>query len=135
MKKLVVFDMDANLIEAETLNEIGKLVGKEKEIAEITARAMRGDLNFEQAVEARLALLKGLHLDVFKRFATKTKLTAGAPDTVKAFKKAGYDTAIITGGFDVVADIIAMRLGIKLVAANKLEVENGRLTGRGCFSS
>jgi len=135
MKKLVVFDMDANLIEAETLNEISKLVGKEKEIAEITARAMRGELDFKQAVDARLALLKGLHVNAFKRFANETKLTVGALDTVNAFKRAGYDAAIITGGFDVVADIIAMRLGINLVAANKLEVKNGRLTGRGCVSS
>lgn len=135
MEKLVVFDMDANLIEEETLDEIGKLVRKEKEIAAVTARAMRGEMNFEQAVEARLALLKGLRVDAFKKFAKRTPLTKGALATVRALKQAGYNTAIVTGGFDVVANIIAKRLGIKLVAANKLETKNGRLTGRGFLSS
>lgn len=134
-QKLVVFDMDANLIGAETLDEVGKNVGKEKEIAEITARAMQGDLDFEEAVEARLALLKGTPIEAFKRFAEQTKLTPGAKRTVDALKDAGYETAIVTGGFEVVAKTIAARLGINRVAANKLETKKGRLTGRGRLSS
>jgi phosphoserine phosphatase len=129
---LAVFDLDGTLIECETLVVLGEIVGRQAEMERITEEAMQGRLEFGIALKKRLALLKGLDVAAVKKIACELKLREGAEELVRYLKSEGYKTAIITGGFTLVAEIIAERLGIDEVVANRLETEKRKLTG-GCI--
>lgn len=128
-RRLVCFDMDSTLIQAEVIDELAKRAGVGEEVAAITESAMRGELDFKQSLRRRLALLKGLNESVLKEVADSLPLTEGAERLVSNLKRVGYQTAIISGGFTYFGDRLAKQLGIDYVFANRLEIKDGKLTG------
>jgi phosphoserine phosphatase len=131
-RRLMAFDMDSTLIQAEVIDELAKRAGVGKKVAEITERTMRGELDFKQSFTERLALLKGLPESTLGEIAATLVLSDGAERLISTVKKLGYKTAILSGGFMYFGRALQRRLGIDYVFANELEVENGVLTGRVC---
>lgn len=128
-KKLIAFDMDGTILEAEAIDEIAKRAGVQEEVAELTRRAMNGEIDYDYALRERVKLLKGLPVEVVEEVAEKLPLSKGAEEVFKTLKNAGFITVLITGGFDIVAKKVAERLGFDYWFANKLGVENGKLNG------
>jgi len=129
-RRLVVFDMDSTLIEAEVIDELAREASVGEEVAAITESAMRGDIDFRESFVRRVALLKGLDASVLERVATRLRLTEGAEDLIRILKKLGYRTAILSGGFNYFARGIQQKLGIDAVFANELEIVDGVVSGR-----
>jgi phosphoserine phosphatase len=128
-KKLIAFDMDGTILEAEAIDEIAKRAGVQERVAELTRRAMNGEVDFEYALKERVRLLKGLPIKVIEEVAEKLPISKGAEEVVKTLKSMGFITVLITGGFDVVAKKVAERLGFDYWFANKLGVKDGKLNG------
>ncbi len=128
-KKLVAFDLDGTLIQMETLDELAKAAGVYEEVKKITKMAMEGKMSFKEALARRVKLLKNLPVEEVEKLKRRIEFTPGVQDLVKELKKAGFVTAIITGGFDVFAKHVAEKLGIEYVYANRLIVRKGVLTG------
>jgi phosphoserine phosphatase len=128
-KKLIAFDMDGTILEAEAIDEIAKRAGVQERVAELTRRAMNGEVDFEYALRERVRLLKGLPIKVIEEVAEKLPISKGAEEVVKTLKSMGFITVLITGGFDVVAKKVAERLGFDYWFANRLGVEDGKLNG------
>ncbi len=128
-RRLVAFDMDSTLIEAEVIDELARAAGVGEQVAEITERAMRGEIDFKESFAARVALLKGLDESVLEGIAQSLPITEGAERLVSTLKKLGYKTAILSGGFTYFGRYLQQRLGIDYVYANELAIENGRVTG------
>jgi len=128
-KKLIAFDMDGTILEAEAIDEIAKRAGVQREVAELTRRAMNGEIDFEYALRERVRLLKGLPVEVVEGVAEGLPISKGAEEVIKTLKSMGFTTVLITGGFDVVARKVAERLGFDYWFANKLGVEDGKLNG------
>jgi len=129
-RRLMVFDMDSTLIQAEVIDELAKHAGVGRQVSEITERAMRGELDFKQSFTERVALLKGLPETILAEVAVTLVLTDGAEKLLSTVKKLGYKTAILSGGFTYFGRMLQKRLGIDYVFANELEIENGLVTGR-----
>lgn len=129
-RRLVVFDMDSTLIEAEVIDELAKEAGVGEQVSEITELAMQGKLDFKQSFEKRLALLEGLSEDVLEEIAQRLKLTEGAERLISTLRGLGYKTAILSGGFNYFAEGLQRKLGIDYVFANELEIKDGKVTGR-----
>lgn len=129
-RRLVCFDMDSTLVEAEVIDELAKAAGVGDEVAAITARAMAGDLDFNQSFTQRMALLKGLDAKVLADIADSLPITEGAERLISTLRKLGYKTAILSGGFSYFARHLQVRLGIDYVYANELEVVDGKVTGK-----
>ncbi len=126
--KLVVFDLDNVIINGEGIDEIGKLVNVEDQIAAITEQAMQGELDFETSIKQRVKLLKGASMKDIEALAEKMPLMAGA-ESIKSLKDNGFDVAIISGGFDVFTNTIKNKLNVDNIFTNSLVVEDGLLTG------
>lgn len=131
-RRLVVFDMDSTLIEAEVIDELAKEAGVGEEVAAITDAAMRGELDFKASFTERMLLLKGLDESVLAAVAARLKLTEGAEILMSTLRQLGYRTAILSGGFDYFARHIQEQLGIDYIYANHLEVVDGKVTGQVC---
>lgn len=129
-RRLVVFDMDSTLIEAEVIDELAIEAGVGAEVAAITERAMCGELDFGESFRARVALLKGLDASVLEKVAQRLPITEGAEKLISTLKMLGYRTAILSGGFTYFGEYLQKKLGIDEVHANQLEIENGKVTGR-----
>ena len=129
MIKLVVFDLDNVIIDGEAIDEIGKLANVEDDIAEITEKAMQGEIDFETSIKDRVQLLEGTSIEEIEKVAEDLPLMPGACETVKCLKDKGVDVAIISGSFDVVADKVSDKLGVDTVYTNSFTVEDGKLTG------
>jgi len=129
-RRLVVFDMDSTLIEAEVIDELARVAGVGPQVAEITERAMRGELDFSQSFAERLSLLKGLDESVLEEIANSLRLTEGAERLIGTLKALGYRTAILSGGFTYFARFLQKRLGIDYVHANELQIADGKVTGQ-----
>ena len=128
-RRLVAFDMDSTLIDAEVIDELAKAAGVGVQVAAITERAMRGELDFTASFRARVALLKGLDESVLQQIAARLRLNEGAERLVSTLKKMGYKTAILSGGFNYFGHHLQQRLGIDYVFANELEIRDGKVTG------
>lgn len=128
-RRLVVFDMDSTLIDAEVIDELAKAAGVGEQVSAITERAMRGELDFKASFRERMALLKGLPESVLEEVADSLRLTEGAETLINQLRRLGYKTAILSGGFSYFAERLQERLGIDYVYANALPVENGLVTG------
>ena len=128
-RRLVAFDMDSTLIKAEVIDELARVHGVGDEVAAITDRAMRGEIDFKESFRRRVALLKGLSASAFAGVAAAVPLTEGAQRLIGALKHFGYRTAIISGGFTYVGDRLKRELGIDYVYANELETRDGVVTG------
>ncbi len=129
MIKLVVFDLDNVIIDGEAIDEIGKLANVEEDIAEITEKAMQGEIDFETSIKDRVQLLEGTSIEDIEKVAEDLPLMPGACKTVNCLKDKGVDVAIISGSFDVVAEKINDKLGVDTVYTNSFTVEDGKLTG------
>lgn len=129
-RRLVVFDMDSTLIQAEVIDELAKEAGVGDEVAAITAAAMRGELDFRQSLTRRVALLAGLPEETLARVAARIRLTDGAELVTSTLKRLGYKIGIISGGFDYFGRRLQEQLGFDYMHANRLEIVDGRLTGR-----
>ncbi len=129
-RRLVAFDMDSTLIEAEVIDELAKRAGVGEQVSAITERAMRGELDFSESFRARVALLEGLEESALATVAGELKITEGAEHLIATLRALGYRTAILSGGFTYFARCLQQRLGIDYVFANELEIEHGRVTGR-----
>ncbi|HPR42047.1 MAG TPA: phosphoserine phosphatase SerB [Candidatus Methanofastidiosa archaeon] len=129
VRVLVAFDMDKTLIDCEILDEVAKEHGCFDEVAKITDEGMSGNLTFAESIGRRLMLLKGTHVNNFDKVFKEQPLTHGAGELLLKLKEEGAKTAIITGGFDIIAYRLAKKLGIDYVACNKFDINNGMLTG------
>ena len=127
--KLVVMDVDSTLIQQEVIELLGAKAGVQSEIAMITEAAMRGELDFEASLRARVALLKDLPASVLVDVQSEITLTPGARTLVRTLKKLGHHIALVSGGFEPVIAPLASELGIDHMRANNLEVVDGKLTG------
>ena len=127
--KLVVFDLDNVIIDGEGIDEIGKLINIEDQIAAITEQAMQGDIDFETSIKKRVGLLKGVATDDIKTLANEMPLMKGAEETVSTLKENGFEVAIISGSFDIIADTIKGKLDVDNIFTNSLVEEDGILTG------
>jgi phosphoserine phosphatase len=127
--KLIAFDLDNVLIDGEAIDEIGKIAGTQNKIAEITRKAMEGELDFETALKERVTLLKGIRVDDIKKVIQNIPLMDGAKESISTLKKRGYKIAIISGSFEVIANRVKDELDIDYVYANTLHEKDGRLTG------
>jgi phosphoserine phosphatase len=129
--RLLAMDMDSTLITIECIDELGDLAGKKAEIAAVTQQAMRGELDFAGALRQRVAALAGLHEDSLKQvYEERLKLTPGAESLLKACKDHGVKVLLVSGGFTFFTERLKARLGLDYTISNRLEIENGRLTGR-----
>ena len=130
VKGLLVMDVDSTLIMEEGIDLLGEEAGVGAQVAAITERTMRGELDFEAALRERVTLLKGLPEDIFARIAERIHFTPGAEELVDELHKRGYKVGLVSGGFHETVDRLAEQLGIDYVKANRLEIQQGLLTGR-----
>ena len=126
---LVVLDVDSTLIEDEVIELLAAEAGSAERVAEITFRAMNGEIDFEESLRERVATLAGLPETVFAEVGARVTVTRGVPAMVKGVQDAGGRVAVVSGGFHEVIDPIAESLGLDHWRANRLEVVDGRLTG------
>lgn len=129
-RRLVAFDMDSTLIEAEVIDELAAAAGVGEQVAEITERAMRGEIDFTESFHERVALLKGLSGDVLQEIAERLPVTEGAERLIRNLKSLGYTTVILSGGFNYFGNYLKDKLGIDYVFANELDMEDGVVTGK-----
>lgn len=129
-KRLIVFDMDSTLVDAEIIDELAKYAGVEEEVKRITEKAMRGEIDFKKALEERVKLLKGLPVEVLEKIYRNVKLTEGAKELIQALKRAGYKVAVVSGGFTYFTERLKEELGLDYAFGNELEIKDGKLTGR-----
>ena len=126
---LVVMDVDSTLIQDEVIELIAAHAGCEDEVREVTEAAMRGDLDFEESLRARVALLAGLPVGILDEVRDQVRLTPGARTLCRTLKRLGYRIALVSGGFREVVEPLAAELGVDYIAANELAVADGLLTG------
>jgi phosphoserine phosphatase len=128
-RRLVAFDMDSTLIQAEFIDELAKAHGVGEEVSAVTAAAMRGEIDFRESLTRRVKLLAGLDAESMERVSQTIKLTEGARRLISNLKAQGYKIAILSGGFTYIGKRLQDSLGIDFLHANQLEIENGKLTG------
>lgn len=129
-KRLIVFDVDSTLIQGEVIEMLAAHAGAESAVAEVTEAAMRGELDFAESLHRRVATLAGLPAGVLDEVAEKVELTPGARTTIRTLRRLGYHCGVVSGGFRQVIEPLAHELMLDFVAANELEIVDGRLTGR-----
>jgi phosphoserine phosphatase len=129
--RLLVMDMDSTLITIETVDELADMVGLKNEVAAITAQAMRGEIEYNESLERRVALLAGLEERALQRvYDERLKLTPGAEILLKRTQALGIKTLLVSGGFTYVTDRLRTRLGLDHCHSNVLEISDGKLTGK-----
>lgn len=126
---LLVMDMDSTAIQIECIDEIAKLAGTGELVSSITARAMRGELDFEQSLRSRVSTLKDAPETILQQVRESMPLMPGVQETIKELQKYGWKTAIASGGFTYFADYLKDLLKLDFAVSNQFEIENGRLTG------
>lgn len=129
-RRLIVFDMDSTLIQCEVMDELAKRAGVGEQVAAITEAAMRGEIDFNQSFEQRLATLEGLDEAVLRDIADNLPITEGADRLIGTLRQLGYQVAILSGGFSYFADVLKARWGLHHVSANQLDIVDGKLTGK-----
>ncbi|MDQ2757100.1 MAG: phosphoserine phosphatase SerB, partial [Actinomycetota bacterium] len=129
-RRLVVVDVDSTLIQQEVIEMLAAYAGREAEVAAVTARAMAGELDFAESLRERVRALEGLDASVLDRVREAVVLTPGARTLVRTLKRLGFTVALVSGGFIEIVGPIAEELHIDHAEANRLEIVDGRLTGR-----
>ena len=127
---LCVLDVDGTLIAEEVIDLLGREAGCEAEISQITSQAMRGELDFETSLRARVALLKGLPFSVFDTVFKSIHLSKNDQEFISILQKKGILVGLVSGGFTTIVERLAKSLGISYFSANQLEVKDGFLTGQ-----
>ena len=130
VKGLCIMDVDGTLIAEEVIDLLGREAGCEEEISQITSQAMRGELDFERSLRARVALLKGLPISVFDTVFKSIHLSKNAQEFISILQKKGILVGLVSGGFTPIVERLAKSLGISYFSANQLEVKDGFLTGK-----
>ena len=130
VKGVCVMDVDGTLILEEVIDLLGREVGHEEEISQITSRAMRGELNFERSLRDRVSLLEGLPISVFDTVFNSIHLTPNAQEFISILQKNGIQVGLVSGGFTPIVERLAKSLDIAYFSANQLEVKDGHLTGK-----
>ena len=130
VKGLCVMDVDGTLIAEEVIDLLGKEAGCEEEISQVTSQAMRGELDFETSLRARVALLKSLPVSVFDTVIKSIHLSKNTQEFISILQKKGILVGLVSGGFAPIVERLAESLGISYFSANQLEVKEGFLTGR-----
>ncbi|MHA1378049.1 MAG: phosphoserine phosphatase SerB [Candidatus Helarchaeota archaeon] len=128
-KKLIVFDMDSTLIQAEIIDELAKIAGVGEKVKVLTSRAMKGEIDYKQALRERVRLLKGLKESIIIELANNMVLTPGSEELIQILKLMNYKIAIISGGFSIFTNTLKEKLGIDYTFSNKLVIQDGVLTG------
>ncbi len=128
-KRLVVLDVDSTLVQGEVIEMLAAIAGCESEVAELTERAMAGELDFAESLRERVRLLAGLPETAVEEVRAGLELAPGARTFVRTLKRLDYRLAVVSGGFTQVTDAIVADLGVDYAAANVLEIVDGRLTG------
>ncbi|HTH44298.1 MAG TPA: phosphoserine phosphatase SerB [Oxalicibacterium sp.] len=129
--KLLVMDMDSTLIAIECIDEIADMQGLKPQVAAITEAAMRGEIEFRESLTRRVALLAGLDANALQRvYDERMTLSPGAETMLRAVKAAGLKTLLVSGGFTFFTDRMQQRLGLDFTHSNRLEIVDGKLTGR-----
>lgn len=128
-KRLVCMDVDSTFVKGELIDELASLVGCKEQVAHITARAMRGEIEFRQALAERVKLLHGLPMSEAKALAEKSELTPGAQNFVRTLQSLGFRVGLVSGGFDFFVDELKRRFGLDFAFSNELEVKDGLITG------
>jgi phosphoserine phosphatase len=129
-RRLVVFDMDSTLVQAEVINLLAEKAGASEKVVQITEAAMNGQMDFKESLTRRVALLEGLSEKVLAEVAADLKLTDGAERVIRTLQGLGYKLGIISGGFDYFGKYFQSKLGLDYVFANQLEIADGKLTGK-----
>lgn len=129
-KRMVFFDMDSTLIDMEIIDEMAERAGVFKEVSRITEKARRGDLDFEEALIQRVALIKGLKMKELEKIRDEMRLSEGADELVTTLKKLGFKLGVVSGGFRYFADYLKEKLNLDFAFANELEIKNGKVTGK-----
>jgi phosphoserine phosphatase len=129
-RRLICFDMDSTLIETEVIDELAMRAGVGDKVKAITERAMRGEIDFCESFRERVALLEGLDESVMREIAENLPVTEGVERMMQVLKRAGYKTAILSGGFTYFGNYLKQKYGFDYVYANELEIVDGKLTGR-----
>ena len=128
-RRLICFDMDSTLIQTECIDRLAECAGVGDQVKAITERAMRGEIDFNESFKERVALLKGLDVSVMQEIAESLPITEGVGRMMEVLKRAGFKTAILSGGFTFFGDYLKRKFGFDYVYANELEVCDGKLTG------
>ena len=129
-KRLVCMDVDSTFVKGEFIDELAELAGCKEQVAGITARAMRGEIDFKQALTERVKLLEGLPFERAKSLIERFELTPGADRFVKILHSLGFRVGLVSGGFTFFVDELKARFGLDFAFANELEVADGKLTGK-----
>lgn len=129
-QRLVVMDVDSTLIQDEVIDLLAEHAGMGAEVAAITESAMRGDLDFADSLRARVATLKGLPATALADVASEVRLTPGARTLCRTLKRLGFHVCLVSGGFEDIVELVARDLEVDRIRANRLEIDNGFLTGR-----
>jgi len=129
-KRLIVFDVDSTLIQGEVIEMLAARAGAQAAVAAVTEAAMRGELDFAESLHRRVATLAGLPAEVLDDVGEQIELTPGARTTLRTLRRLGYYCGVVSGGFRQVIDPLAHELKMDFVAANELEIVDGKLTGR-----
>ena len=130
VKGLCVMDVDGTLILEEVIDLLGREVGREEEISQLTSQAMQGELDFESSLRKRVSLLEGLPVSVFDKVFNTIHLTSNAQEFISILQKNGILVGLVSGGFIPIVARLAKSLGITYFSANQLEVKDGLLTGK-----
>lgn len=128
-KRLLCMDVDSTFVKGEFIDELAEMVGVKAQVAEITARAMRGELDFVGSLRARVRLLKGLPMSRARELCDRFELSPGAAELVQTVRRLGIRVGLVSGGFDFFVEMLKDRFALDFAFANELEVENGLLTG------
>ena len=129
-KRLIVFDMDSTLVDMEIIDEIALRASVKREVSRVTEKAMRGDLDFEESLRQRAAFLRGISIGDLEEIRQKMVLSKGVKELVSTLKFLGYKIGVVTGGFDFFSNHLKDKFGFDYAFANRLELKNGKLTGR-----
>ena len=129
-KRLLFFDMDSTLVDMEIIDEMAERAGVLKEVSRITEKVRRGDLDFEEALVQRVALLRGLKVRELEKIRGEMRLSEGAEKLITTLKRSGYKLGVVSGGFRYFADYLKERMGLDFAYANQLEIKNDKLTGK-----
>ena len=130
VKGLCVMDVDGTLILEEVIDLLGREVGREEEISQITSRAMRGELDFESSLRKRVSFLEGLPISIFDKVFNSIHLSPNAQEFISILQKNSVQVGLVSGGFTPIVETLAKSLGIAYFSANQLEVKDGLLTGK-----
>ena len=129
--KLIVMDMDSTLLAIESIDEIADMQNIRPEVSAITLQTMRGEISFEESLTRRTWLLRGLHQDALQKvYDERVRLSPGAEKMLQQAKRCGIKTMVLSGGFTFFTERIKEKLGLDFAAANVLEIENNKLTGK-----